>query len=384
MKIAILGYGTVGSGVYDIITNGKPQELKKIEVKRVFARSRDKMPLATDDINEIINDGEILVVVECLGGINPAYEFIKKSLENKKHVVTANKAVAAKYLDEFVELAEKNGVKFIFEASVGGGIPWLVNLERTRRVDEVKRVYGIFNGTSNFILDNMYRNNEEFESTLKTAQDLGYAEADPSADVDGGDVVNKIILSNALAFDIHVDPNFPTYSMRNITKNDIDYLKQYDLAVKYIGETNVVDGKYETSVMLSIFGKESQEAAVPLNNNIITLDGSFIGELKFYGQGAGKLPTGNAIVQDIVDISEGASRVDVVINNNLTYTEELTRRNYLVRSSVKLTGNLIESIEEYKGNFYIKTKEISLKQLSRLVKDVKEQDSKYVVAKFHK
>ena len=377
MKIAILGYGTVGSGVYDIITNGKPQELKKIEVKRVFARSRDKMPLATDDINEIINDGEILVVVECLGGINPAYEFIKKSLENKKHVVTANKAVAAKYLDEFVELAEKNGVKFIFEASVGGGIPWLVNLERTRRVDEVKRVYGIFNGTSNFILDNMYRNNEEFESTLKTAQDLGYAEADPSADVDGGDVVNKIILSNALAFDIHVDPDFPTYSMRNITKNDIDYLKQYDLAVKYIGETNVVDGKYETSVMLSIFGKESQEAAVPLNNNIITLDGSFIGELKFYGQGAGKLPTGNAIVQDIVDISEGASRVDVVINNNLTYTEELTRRNYLVRSSVKLTGNLIESIEEYKGNFYIKTKEISLKQLSRLVNDVKEQDSKF-------
>ena len=384
MKIAILGYGTVGSGVYDIITNGKPQELKKIEVKRVFARSRDKMPLATDDINEIINDGEILVVVECLGGINPAYEFIKKSLENKKHVVTANKAVAAKYLDEFVELAEKNGVKFIFEASVGGGIPWLVNLERTRRVDEVKRVYGIFNGTSNFILDNMYRNNEEFESTLKTAQDLGYAEADPSADVDGGDVVNKIILSNALAFDIHVDPDFPTYSMRNITKNDIDYLKQYDLAVKYIGETNVADGKYETSVMLSIFGKESQEAAVPLNNNIITLDGSFIGELKFYGQGAGKLPTGNAIVQDIVDISEGASRVDVVINNNLTYTEELTRRNYLVRSSVKLTGNLIESIEEYKGNFYIKTKEISLKQLSRLVNDVKEQDSKCVVAKFHK
>ena len=384
MKVAILGYGTVGSGVYDIITNGNTDELKKIEVKSVFARSRDKMHLATDDINEIINDKEISVVVECLGGINPAYEFIKRSLESGKHVVTANKAVAAKYLDEFIELAEKNEVKFIFEASVGGGIPWLVNLERTRRVDEVKRVYGIFNGTSNFILDNMYRNNQEFESTLKTAQDLGYAEADPSADIDGGDVVNKIILSNALAFDIHVDPDFPTYSMRNITKNDIDYLKQYDLAVKYIGETNVADGKYETSVMLSIFGKESQEAAVPLNNNIITLDGSFIGELKFYGQGAGKLPTGNAIVQDIVDISEGASRVDVVINNNLTYTEELTRRNYLVRSSVKLTGNLIESIEEYKGNFYVKTKEISLKQLSRLVNDVKEQDSKCVVAKFHK
>ena len=362
MKIAILGYGTVGSGVYEIITNGKSSELEKIEVKSVFARSRDKMHLATDDINEIINDEEISVVVECLGGLNPAYDFIKRSLENGKHVVTANKAVAAKYLDEFVELAEKNNVKFIFEASV----------------------YGIFNGTSNFILDNMYRNNQEFDSTLKTAQELGYAEADPSADVDGGDVVNKIILSNALAFDIHVQPDFPTYSMRNITKNDIDYLKQYDLAVKYIGETNVEDGKYETSVMLSIFGKESQEAAVPLNNNIISLDGSFIGELKFYGQGAGKFPTGNAIVQDIVDINEGSTRVDVVIKNNLSYSEELTRRNYLVRSSVELSGELIESVEEYKGNFYVKTKEISLKQLTNLVAEVKEKDSKFVVAKFHK
>ena len=136
--------------------------------------------------------------------------------------------------------------------------------------------------------------------------------------------------------------------------------------------------------MLSIFGKESQEAAVPLNNNIITLDGSFIGELKFYGQGAGKLPTGNAIVQDIVDINEGSTRVDVVIKNDLSYSEELTRRNYLVRSSVELSGELVESVEQYKDNFYVKTKEISLKQLKSLVDEVKEKDSKFVVAKFHK
>ena len=136
--------------------------------------------------------------------------------------------------------------------------------------------------------------------------------------------------------------------------------------------------------MLSIFGKESQEAAVPLNNNIITLDGSFIGELKFYGQGAGKLPTGNAIVQDIVDINEGSTRVDVVIKNDLSYSEELTRRNYLVRSSVELSGELVESVEQYRENYYVKTKEISLKQLSSLVNEVKEKDSKFVVAKFHK
>ena len=383
MKIAILGYGTVGSGVYDIITNGKTAELKNIEVKSVFARSRDKMHLATDDYNEIIEDNEISVVVECLGGINPAYEFIKKALENKKHVVTANKAVAAKYLDEFLTLAEENNVKFIFEASVGGGIPWLVNLERTRRVDEIQRVYGIFNGTSNYILDNMYRNNAEFASTLKTAQELGYAEADPSADIDGGDVVNKIILSNALAFDIHIDSNFPTYSMRNIVKNDIDYLKKYDYAVKYIGETNVEDNKYETSVMLSIFGKDSQEAAVPLNNNIITLDGSFIGELKFFGQGAGKLPTGNAIVQDIVDIYLDVPRKDMVIKNELSYSDELTKKKYLIRTEEKLNSELIEKEEQYEGSFYIETKEITLKQLKSLVAEVETKDEKYLVAKFH-
>ena len=383
MKIAILGYGTVGSGVYDIITNGKTAELKNIEVKSVFARSRDKMHLATDDYNEIIEDNEISIVVECLGGINPAYEFIKKALENKKHVVTANKAVAAKYLDEFLTLAEENNVKFIFEASVGGGIPWLVNLERTRRVDEIKRVYGIFNGTSNYILDNMYRNNAEFASTLKTAQELGYAEADPSADIDGGDVVNKIILSNALAFDIHIDSNFPTYSMRNIVKNDIDYLKKYDYAVKYIGETNVEDNKYETSVMLSIFGKDSQEAAVPLNNNIITLDGSFIGESKFFGQGAGKLPTGNAIVQDIVDIYLDVPRRDMVIKNELSYSDELTKKKYLIRSEVQLNNELIEKEEQYEGSFYIETKEITLKQLKSLVAEVEAKDEKYLVAKFH-
>ena len=383
MKVAILGYGTVGSGVFEIITNSKSEELKNIEVKSVFARSRDKMHLATDDINEIINDDEISVVVECLGGLNPAYEFIKRSLESGKHVVTANKAVAAKYLDKFVALAKENNVKFIFEASVGGGIPWLVNLERTRRVDEINRVYGIFNGTSNYILDNMYRNEQEFDSTLKTAQDLGYAEADPSADIDGGDVINKIILSNALAFDIHIEPNFPTYSMRNITNNDIDYLKKYDYAVKYIGETNVADGKYETSVMLSIFDKGSQEAAVELNNNIITLDGSFIGELKFYGLGAGKLPTGNAIVQDIVDIYSNIPRKDVVIKNELVQSNELTSKKYLLRSSFELGGELIESVEKYENEFYSITKEISLSQLSELTKELEGKDDKCLVAKFH-
>lgn len=383
MKVAILGYGTVGSGVYEIITNSKAQELKNIEVKKVFARSRDKMHLATNDYNEIIQDSEIEIVVECLGGLHPAYEFIKEALANKKHVVTANKAVAAKYLDEFTKLAKENNVKFIFEASVGGGIPWIANLERTRRIDEISRIYGIFNGTSNYILDNMYRNNLEFDDVLKTAQELGYAEADPSADVDGGDVVNKIILSSALAFDTYIRNDFPTFSMRNISKVDIDYLKKYDLATKYIGETNVSDSEYETSAMLTIFEKDSQEASVHLNNNIITLDGSFIGELKFFGQGAGKFPTGNAIVQDVIDIYQNVPRRDVVLKEELSYSEELTHRNYLIRTDFSLSSDLVESAEQFENHYYIKTKEITLKQLKTLVEEVSKKDSKFVVAKFN-
>ncbi|MGX7111897.1 homoserine dehydrogenase [Gemella cuniculi] len=381
MKIAILGYGTVGRGVYEIISNSESEELSGIEVKKVFARSRDKMHLATNDIEEILEDNEISLVVECLGGLDPAYDFIKKSLQSKKHVVTANKAVAAKYLDEFLDLAKKNNVKFLFEASVGGGIPWLQNLERAKRIDKISRVYGIFNGTSNYILDNMYRSNQEFEKTLKEAQELGYAEADPSADIDGGDVVNKIILSNALAFGIHIAPKFPTYSMRNITKKDIDYLKKYDLAIKYIGETNVKNNEYETSVMLTIFSNNSPEAATSLNNNIISLDGTSIGELKFYGQGAGKLPTGNAIFQDIIDINSNNIRKEIVITNTLNYTEQLTKKKYLLRTNINLKNELVESSESYQNNFYIKTKEITLADLKKLVEELK--DKEFIVAKFH-
>ena len=183
MKIAILGFGTVGSGVYEIA-----KSLKNIEVKKVLEKDLSKINIATDNYDEIINDKEIELVVECMGGLHPAYEFIMKALQNKKSVVSANKAVIAKYLDEFLKTAKENNVEFRFEASVGGGIPCLAGIQKIRRVENIDKFYGIFNGTSNFILDNMYRFENEFFTTLKTAQELGYAEADPSADIDGYDV----------------------------------------------------------------------------------------------------------------------------------------------------------------------------------------------------
>ena len=170
--------------------------------------------------------------------------------------------------------------------------------------------------------------------------------------------------------------------MRYITKNDIDYLKKHDFAIKYIGEANVNDSNYETSVMLTIFSKDSQEAVVPLNNNIITLNGNFIGELKFFGQGAGKFPTGNAIVQDIIDINSNVPRKEITIKNHLVFSKKLTRKNYLLRSKVNLNHDFIESSEQYKENHYLKTKEITLEQLEQLLKLLK-QDNNILVAKFH-
>ena len=231
MKIAILGFGTVGSGVYEIA-----KTLKNIEVKKVLEKDLSKIDITTDNYDEIINDKEIELVVECMGGLHPAYEFIMKALQNKKSVVSANKAVIAKYLDEFLNTSRENKVKFRFEASVGGGVPCLAGIQKIRRVENIDKFYGIFNGTSNFILDNMYRFENEFFTTLKTAQELGYAEADPSADIDGYDVTNKVIISFALAYDGFIKNDFPCFTLRNITKEDILYFKKQGFIAKYIGE----------------------------------------------------------------------------------------------------------------------------------------------------
>lgn len=381
MKIAILGLGTVGSGVYEIINDYAFQATNNIEIKKVLVRE-PKKSYETNNIDDIIFDEEIELIVECIGGLNPAHEYIVKALKNKKHVVTANKAVAAKYLDEFVDYAHFNKVEFLFEASVGGGIPWLANVEKVRRIDDINKIYGIFNGTSNFILDDMYRNEREFSSSLQEAQNLGYAEADPRADIDGTDVLNKIILSSAVAFDNLIkEVEFPVYSMRNITKEDISYLKDKKLAVKYTGEVTTTNTQYEASVMLNIFSETSQEAATPSNFNIATLEGSTIGELKFYGQGAGKLPTANAIVQDILDIKNKVNRRHLNFNNSLRYCNNLFNNIYLLRSSDEIEDDNIEEVEVFKGKFYYQTKAITTEELLELT--TKFEDEDILIAKFN-
>ena len=361
MKIAILGFGTVGSGVYEIA-----KSLKNIEVKKVLEKDLNKINIATDNYDEIINDKEIELVVECMGGLHPAYEFIMQALKSKKSVVSANKAVIAKYLDEFLQAAKENNVEFRFEASVGGGIPCLAGIQKIRRVENIDKFYGIFNGTSNFILDNMYRFENEFFTTLKTAQELGYAEADPSADIDGYDVTNKVIISAALAYDGFIKNEFPCFTMRNITKEDILYFKKKGLIAKYIGEATTVGDEYEASVMLNLFPTNALEGNVLSNYNIVTVQSHTMGEVKFYGQGAGKLPTANAIIQDILDIQANISFNPISIEKKYSYSAKLFKHRYVLRSNEELKGEF-DKIEKDGNNFYHYTKEITQADLLKVI-----------------
>ena len=361
MKIAILGFGTVGSGVYEIAKN-----LKNIEVKKVLEKDLSKIDIATNNYDEIINDKEIELVVECMGGLHPAYEFIMQALKSKKSVVSANKAVIAKYLDEFLQAAKENNVEFRFEASVGGGIPCLAGIQKIRRVENIDKFYGIFNGTSNFILDNMYRFENEFFTTLKTAQELGYAEADPSADIDGYDVTNKVIISSALAYDGFIKNEFPCFTMRNITKEDILYFKKKGLIAKYIGEATTVGNEYEASVMLNLFPTNALEGNVLSNYNIVTVQSHTMGEVKFYGQGAGKLPTANAIIQDILDIQANISFNPISIEKKYSYSAKLFKHRYVLRSNEELKGEF-NKIEKDGNNFYHYTKEITQADLLKVI-----------------
>ena len=361
MKIAILGFGTIGSGVYEIA-----KTLKNIEVKKVLEKDLSKINIATDNYDEIINDKEIELVVECMGGLHPAYEFIMQALKSKKSVVSANKAVIAKYLDEFLQAAKENNVEFRFEASVGGGIPCLAGIQKVRRVENIDKFYGIFNGTSNFILDNMYRFENEFFTTLKTAQELGYAEADPSADIDGYDVTNKVIISFALAYDGFIKNEFPCFTMRNITKEDILYFKKNGYIAKYIGEATTVGNEYEASVMLNLFPTNALEGNVLSNYNIVTVQSYTMGEVKFYGQGAGKLPTANAIIQDILDIQANISFNPISIEKKYSYSAKLFKHRYVLRSNEELKGEF-DKIEKDGNNFYHYTKEITQADLLKVI-----------------
>ena len=303
MKIGLLGFGVVGRGVYEI-TQGRDD----MQVVKVLCLEDINLPDAESvkDIKKIVEDPSIDTVVEAMGGLHPAYEFVRAAIEAGKNVVTSNKALVCSFYDELLPLAKEKGVSFRSTAAVGGGIGWLSELERARRVQSFKEVGGIMNGTCNYILDNMTRFGLDYADVLKQAQKLGYAEANPSTDVDGIDTWHKVILSCNIAFGVSLDKNtVPVAGIRNIQAQDVENFKAHGLVCKLISTGKRTENGYSAYVQPTLVKEGELEAAVPMNYNLITFVGETSDRMSFYGQGAGRYPTAYNVVQDLVDVLEG-------------------------------------------------------------------------------
>ena len=303
MKIGLLGFGVVGRGVYEITA-----ARADMQVVRVVCLEDVSLPDAqvTRDFQTVLNDDSIDTVVEAMGGLHPAYEFVRACIEAGKNIVTSNKALVASFYDELLPLAESRGVKFRCTAAVGGGIGWLSELERVRRVEKVKYVGGIMNGTCNYILDSMTRLGLDYGEALKQAQALGYAEANPSTDVDGIDTWHKLILSANIAFGVSLDrENVPAAGISRISAADVAAFKDHGYTCKLVSAGKNLGSACAAYVQPTLFPTGALEAAVPMNFNLITLDGDLSGRQSFYGQGAGRYPTAYNVVQDCADILEG-------------------------------------------------------------------------------
>lgn len=314
MKIAVLGYGVVGSGVVELIHKNPDSIAKKaampIDLKYILdIRDFNDSPYAdlfTKDFEVIVNDPEIDVVVEVIGGTKPAYDFVKRSLLAGKSVVTSNKELVATHGDELLAIAKQNNLNFLFEASVGGGIPIIRPMNQCLAANEIESVSGILNGTTNFILTKMIKEGYSFDEALKTAQKLGYAEANPSADVDGIDSCRKISILASLAYGKHVNPNkVYTEGITKLTLDDVRFAGNLGFSIKLLGIIKKAqDDKLYIMVAPFLVDKELPIAGVDDVYNAILVEGDAVGLSLFYGRGAGKLPTASAVVADIIDCAK--------------------------------------------------------------------------------
>ena len=389
MKIAIMGFGVVGSGVGEVVTKnqstlikkcGEPIEIAHILDLRDFPDS--EFDCFTKDFNDILNDPEVGVVVETMGGVNPAYEFSKKLLLAGKSVITSNKELVAAHGTELIKIARERKLNYLFEASVGGGIPIIRPMFSCLTAGEATDVFGILNGTTNYILTQMFQNGETFENALRAAQQKGYAEADPTADVEGHDTCRKIAILSALAFGKAVlTERIPTEGISKITAADVAYADRLGYAIKLIGHaTKAEDGGVYAAVFPAFVPKNNPLAGINDVFNGIIVKGEDLGDVMFYGRGAGKLPTANAVVADVVDAIKHKG-VNIIIKWK-EYQEEnqsegkLQKYPYYVRFSGNRVSNLADckivafDEEEYKNEFAVITAPLTDDELDSFIKSV--------------
>lgn len=321
VNIGLIGFGTIGSGVVetfnknlDLLENkvGKKVKLKKIvDLDITTDRGVDVSPeILSKDINDILQDPDIDIVIELIGGYQPALKFILSAMENGKHVVTANKALLAKHWDEIIYTAQKNNVRICFEASVGGGIPLLQPLNESLAANHLKSIYGIINGTANYILTKMSEEGRNFDDVLNEAQERGYAEADPTFDIEGDDTAQKLIILTIIGFGVYVkQENFHVEGISSITKEDIGFAKEeLNCCIKLLAISKLVDGKLQVRVHPTLVPLDHLLSSVNGVFNGVYLVGDIVGPVMMYGPGAGMMPTASAVVGDCIDIIENMEK----------------------------------------------------------------------------
>ena len=313
IKIGLLGLGTVGSGVYKIIERQKEEMVKKtgarLEIAGILVHNLNKVrdgvntSLLTDRWEDIINNDEISIVIEVMGGIEPAKTMILEALNSGKNVVTANKDLVAEYGRELLDAAENNGVDFLFEAAVAGGIPIIRPLKQCLAANEMDEVIGIVNGTTNYILTKMFEEGMDFDEALAKATELGYAEADPTADIEGLDAGRKVAIMASIAFHSRVTfSDVYTEGITKISARDINYAKEFGNVIKLLGVAHNTEDGIEVSVHPMMIPQEHPLASVRDSFNAVFVHGDAVDDVMFYGRGAGEFPTASAIMGDVIDV----------------------------------------------------------------------------------
>ena len=367
MNIAVLGYGTVGSGVVEVLTTNRETITKRageaIDVKYVLdLRDFPGDPVEkvlVHDYEVIVNDPEVDIVVEVMGGIEPAYTFVKRALQAGKSVSTSNKALVAKHGSELMEIAREKNINFLFEASCGGGIPIIRALNSSLTADEIDEITGILNGTTNYMLYKMSTENCDFDTVLKEAQAKGYAEADPTADVEGADACRKIAILSSLAYGKFLNyENIYTEGITKITPADMEYAKELGMTIKLLATSRRVGDSFYAMVAPFLVGQESPLYSVNDVFNAVFVHGNVLGDAMFYGSGAGKLPTASAVVADVVDEAKHLHR-NIMTNWSSRPLKLMTMDEVEGRFFVRVKGTTVEQVEAVFDNVQI----VNLKNL---------------------
>ena len=370
-NIAMLGYGVVGSGVAELISKNRykfKDELdEELVISKILVRNIDKhlnnknRGLLTENIEDIFNE-KVDIIVEAMGGLNPSYEYIKRALNMKKHVVTANKDLMAERGYELLQLAKKNGVTIHFEASVGGGIPILKSMNECLVGNEIKSIRSILNGTTNFILSKMSNNGMSYEEALKLAQELGFAEANPESDVKGYDAARKLSILSTIAYNRRVDwKDINIEGITQIDSDDFRYAKMKRCSIKLLGISKISEDDIYASVMPVMVKQDSILGKIENEYNAILVEGDAVGDVMFSGKGAGMFPTASAVFADIADIVENKRERAITFSSEKASINKSwgLKSKWFLRIKTQNRVKIMESISSSFKSCYILSNSVS-------------------------